>query len=228
MRQEVTSQRIARKRFWDSEWGRCSRGISDNLGPLLPKEVFGEGRKVLELGCGFAGPLIDRYPVAAALRDYTGVDIAKSILARSAASIGNAGSANFVNADITSALPFKDRSFDFVVSADTMSVLGNEMRLAAEEALRVLRPGGMLIFNISHSEMFEATGKIWQSGLRGGKIFANNGIEIIAFDEQGISAALDNLGFTRIEAYKKYGTLAVPPYSEVKMAIDVRAVKRGP
>lgn len=113
------------------------REVERWLGTLRPRE--GEKLAVLDAGCGTAGLLANlRSPAWKA-----GVEIsAEGIrLAR------RRGRAALVRGSVA-ALPFADGSFDAVVSIDVLCHSGVIEGQAAEEAARVLRPGGLFLVQV--------------------------------------------------------------------------------
>lgn len=103
---------------------------------------FQPGMRVLDVGCGVATTAIE---VARRFDSYvTAVDIDPLMLSRATAAVNGAGVANVTVAkgDIQ-ALDFPDAAFDRVlIEAVTMFV---DRRQAAEEVVRVCRPGGRVV-----------------------------------------------------------------------------------
>ncbi len=101
------------------------------------------GRRVLDLGCG--GGLLAE-PLARAGAEVTGVDISDNALriARQHAE------RHRLDIDYRLApaedLPFPDGSFDVVVAFDVLEHV-TDLQRAVQEAARVLRPGGKLIYD---------------------------------------------------------------------------------
>ncbi len=101
------------------------------------------GLRIVELGCSEGAWLRSLLYYGADPRLLAGVDLDASILARTRASSPEAGIAA---ADVA-ALPFGPRLFDLAFAFTLLSSVadGAGRRAAAREALRVLRPGGLLI-----------------------------------------------------------------------------------
>jgi GT2 family glycosyltransferase/SAM-dependent methyltransferase len=91
---------------------------------------------VLEVGGGRSGLARLLYPAA----QITAVDVDE---AHAAAEVNRDPRVRFLVADATD-LPFPDSSFDVVTFFDVLEHISNDAR-AAEEALRVLRPGGFVL-----------------------------------------------------------------------------------
>jgi 2-polyprenyl-3-methyl-5-hydroxy-6-metoxy-1,4-benzoquinol methylase len=105
--------------------------------PLPP----GEGRALLDVGCNWG-----RWTISAARAGYlaTGVDPSQKAIRAARRVAGQLGTdAEYVVGDARQ-LPFADRSFDAVFSYSVLQHLPkDDVRLAAAEIARVLRPGGL-------------------------------------------------------------------------------------
>jgi len=141
---------------WNREYrdkGRIWRGAAPSL-PDLPA-----GSRVLELGCGNGKTLaamlsrpwriaaLDLSPLAVRLgRDGAADRLAGPGPAGSARPRRSASSADFVTAD-AAILPFRASTFDAVFAFHLLGHLREgDCRRAAQEAARVLKPGGRLFF----------------------------------------------------------------------------------
>ena len=102
------------------------------------------GLRILDAGCG-AGPLF------AALRDrgaiVTGFDKSAGMIELARRRLG--GDADLQVADLGSALPFPDNTFDDVTASLVLHYL-EDWGPALAELRRVLRPGGRLIVSVEH------------------------------------------------------------------------------
>ena len=100
--------------------------------------------RILDAGCG-AGPL------SAALRDrgaiVTGFDKSAGMIELARRRLG--GDADLQVADLGSALPFPDNTFDDVTASLVLHYL-EDWGPALAELRRVLRPGGRLIVSVEH------------------------------------------------------------------------------
>lgn len=99
--------------------------------------------QVLDAGCGTGG-LIIRLRPAHPEWNYSGIDFMP--LACELARERCGGGVDIREASVT-ALPFAERSFDAVVSADVICQVDEPGRALAE-FFRVLRPGGLLVINV--------------------------------------------------------------------------------
>jgi SAM-dependent methyltransferase len=95
--------------------------------------------RVLEVGCG-AGHLLARLPAGRA----TGVDLAESLLTRTAARLR--GRAALAQGD-AGALPFAAGSFERIYCSEVLEHLVDP-RAAVAEIGRVLRPGGVAVLSV--------------------------------------------------------------------------------
>ncbi|AUX44152.1 3-demethylubiquinone-9 3-methyltransferase [Sorangium cellulosum] len=117
--------------------GRDRGGYHDLVDALEIDFVrrFGEGRDVLEVGCG-TGLLLAR--IAAFARSARGVDLSPGMLERA-----RARGLDAVEGSAT-ALPFADESFDVACSFKVLAHV-QDVRAALAEMARVVRPGGHVI-----------------------------------------------------------------------------------
>jgi ubiquinone/menaquinone biosynthesis C-methylase UbiE len=124
-----------------------TRGMRDFAGALLaPMFQHGTAGRILDAGCGTGGMLtwLQRVPGA----EIVGIDVSSDALRFSQ----QRGHRAVVQGSVMD-LPFPDRMFDLVVSADVLQHLpdppGDTAALA--EACRVLRPGGYLYVRTNSS-----------------------------------------------------------------------------
>jgi SAM-dependent methyltransferase len=108
----------------------------------------GESQRVLDIGCNtgrFIKALLDKGVQG------VGVDIARMPLtyAKQYASDGDYFQANIIN------LPFKKESFDIIICIELFSHLPDDiLNGGIEEIARVIKKGGILIFNIKNKSNF--------------------------------------------------------------------------
>jgi len=108
---------------------------------LFRRYVGGPGRRVLDLGCR-DGALTRAYAEG---NEVVGVDADREALAE-AEKLG----IETRWADLDEPLPFEDASFDIVVAGELLEHLRDPGRLVSE-ALRVLRPAGVLVASVPNA-----------------------------------------------------------------------------
>ncbi|HWG91410.1 MAG TPA: class I SAM-dependent methyltransferase [Candidatus Thermoplasmatota archaeon] len=145
----MTLDPAALREAWEAKYQREPapwRGPPE-LGILAPHlAALPPEARVLELGAGGGKTL-----AAARARDVVALDWARAGLAR----VGGPR----VQASAT-ALPFAPATFDAVLAVHVLGHLPHALRArAADEAVRVLRPGGLLLFaDFAEGDMREAKG----------------------------------------------------------------------
>lgn len=118
----------------------------EKLHHLLRLVNFDEwkGKDVLDVGCG-AGVEVVRFARAGARM--VGVDIAESAVTLTRQNLDQQGLTARVEVADGEALPFADNSFDFVFAHGVIQYT-NDDRALAREVRRVLRPGGVALFQV--------------------------------------------------------------------------------
>jgi len=101
-----------------------------------------KGKDVLDVGCG-AGVEVVRFARAGART--TGVDIAQSAITLARQNLEQQGLEARLEVADGEHLPFPDASFDFVFAHGVVQYTSDGRRMAAE-IHRVLRPGGLAVF----------------------------------------------------------------------------------
>ena len=116
----------------------------EKLHHLLDLIHFDEwkGKDVLDVGCG-AGVEVVRFARAGAR--VTGVDIAESAIALARQNVQQQGLSARLEVADGEHLPFADASFDLVFAHGVVQYTGDDRAMAAE-IHRVLRPGGLAVF----------------------------------------------------------------------------------
>jgi ubiquinone/menaquinone biosynthesis C-methylase UbiE len=111
-----------------------------------------DGKRILDVGCGEGQQLLDLVSWGARRADLAGIDLIHTRIARAHARIGGGRDAGESGPDLrvgdASRLPWPEASFD-IVHQNTVftSIIDHEMkRNVAREILRVLKPGGALIW----------------------------------------------------------------------------------
>lgn len=114
--------------------------VMDRLVGMIAAEL--EGRKTLEMGAGTG-----RFtrPLAAAGIDLVALDISPNMLGKLVES-DRSRTIGAVLADATK-MPFHDAPFDAVLGIHVLHLIP-DWRAAVDEAIRVTRPGGILLFNL--------------------------------------------------------------------------------
>ena len=116
----------------------------DEIAKHVPAKA---GLSILDLGCGtgrFAAPLAHRFSARV-----VGLDLAASMLAVAAQTLGNSGAA--LVRGTADALPFADASFDVVFLSMTLHHIRSSPS-AIGEIWRVLKPGGKLLVRTASIE----------------------------------------------------------------------------
>ncbi len=105
-----------------------------------------KGKRILDAGCGTGKYTLEFLKAGASV---VGIDFSEPMLAVAAQ---RCPGAEFQTADLERRLPFPDRSFDSVNCAQTLKHLAKLLR-PMKEFERVLKPGGVLVFSVTHPEM---------------------------------------------------------------------------
>ena len=118
----------------------------EKLHHLLRLVTFDDwkGKDVLDVGCG-AGVEVVRFARAGAR--VTGVDIAESAVTLTRQNLALQGLSATVEVADGEKLPFADASFDFVYAHGVIQYTSDD-RALAREVHRVLRPGGLAMFQV--------------------------------------------------------------------------------
>ena len=133
------------------------------------------GLRILEVGCGGGSLLRTLLHYGADGDRLIGIDIASATIAGAAATLPEASLAVATAA----ALPYRDESFDaaFAFTSLTSMLDQREREQAAAEALRVLRPGGLLaVYDFWVNPLNKTTRSLRPNELRA--LFAGSRVEV--------------------------------------------------
>lgn len=132
----------------DAEFVWGPEGLTEQEARLLGEPEGLVGARVLEVGCG-AGQC-GRWLRAQGVREVVGCDVSHRQLQHSRRIDRKTGHAlSAVQAD-AQGLPFADAAFDVVFSSFGAFPFVPSAGRALEESARVLRPGGRLVFSVTH------------------------------------------------------------------------------
>jgi len=138
--------RQLRAEAYGQDIGQHSWVTAEELLADIPKLKLLPESRLLDLGCGPAGPLT--YIVAQTKCQAVGLDVSANAIAAArarAASLGLSEQIILQQADLNESLPFADARFDAVVSIDVILHLRDRAAIF-EEVARVLAPAGRFLF----------------------------------------------------------------------------------
>lgn len=105
-----------------------------------------QGGRLLDVGAGFADTWAMQY-VRPAGFEYCCTDIADEVVEYMEAQLSSQGEGIFAKKGVLEELPWEDDSFDVVYAAYILEHT-TDIRQAFAEIMRVLRPGGVLLFAV--------------------------------------------------------------------------------
>ena len=188
-------------------WLAASGEIMRLLSPL-------EGKRVLELGCGFG-----RFSVFLAQQgaSVTGVDIGPNLVAASnALAKVNQVDCKFQTANIVS-LPFESKTYDIVIGIAVLHHLSKpDVSKALSEAYRVLNEAGQAIFlePVENSKIFDFIQNLVPVGKKGSGRYRPSILQREAWDEY--IRSLDDRSMTNrelvSEGKKHFQSVRISPY----------------
>ena len=141
----VDQMKEKHRAIWDSgDYGDVARRLVAEIGEVAVERAgVGPGMEVLDVACGTGNATIPAALAGAA--HVVGLDLAPTLVAQARERADEAGVEVEVVEGDAEALPFEDASFDRVVSAIGIQFAPRHEATAAE-ALRVCRPGGLIVF----------------------------------------------------------------------------------
>jgi SAM-dependent methyltransferase len=166
-------------RIYDATWGRLFTAFYDRglkgaedagLREMRRKTLAAASGRTIDLGAG-TGANLDLYPPA--VSELVLAEPDPHMLKRLRAKVGKAG----IGAEVVEApaerLPFEDASFDTAVFTLVLCTVPDPAA-ALQEAARVLKPGGRLLF-VEHVRAENAGLARWQDRLEGPWRFVGDG-----------------------------------------------------
>lgn len=228
----------SKSEYWERAWK--TDGASTTYSAHFIRDADISNKTVLEIGCGDLA--FANYDVKRLNMKYIGVDIAMNALSDAKKSMQEG---MFVKADSTS-LPFRDNSFDTVFAVQTITCLGLDACITVKEAARVLKNGGLFVFDAVHSDIFDYhpsykphVEKISQQNY--GTLLRDKSREenvIMTFDEKGARNLLEDSGlkmqsilvltdyqFTYQGSLEYQRIMPRDRYSDIKSTMLIRATK---
>lgn len=145
MRNDLTIYDKVADQWWsdDIRWVRTLKNMVPGRMSWFDRFAEWQDARVLDLGCagGFmAEALAERGAVV------TGIDPAAEAIAAATSHAAEQGYAIAYDIGVGEALPYPDASFDVVVCVDVLEHVNDLTQVLAEVA-RVLRPGGLFLFD---------------------------------------------------------------------------------
>lgn len=132
-------------KWWSDEirWVRTLKNMVPGRLSWFDTKTDWQGKDVLDLGCagGFMAEALDDRGARV-----VGIDPAAEAIAAAKAHADAAGKAIQYDVGIGEALPYADGQFDAVVCVDVLEHV-SDLRKVVQEIARVLRPGGMFLFD---------------------------------------------------------------------------------
>lgn len=145
MRNDLTIYDTVADRWWsdDIRWVRTLKNLVPGRLAWFDRQIDWQEKAVLDLGCagGFMAEAL-----AARGAHVTGIDPALGAIDAARAHARAQGLRIGYDVGVGEALPYDDASFDAVVCVDVLEHVADLNKVMAEVA-RVLRPGGMFLFD---------------------------------------------------------------------------------
>lgn len=145
LRNDLTIYDAEADRWWSDEvrWVRTLKNLVPARLAWFDRHAAWDGAEVLDLGCagGFMAEAL-----AARGAAVTGLDPAAGAVEAARAQAARSGSGVRYDIGVGEALPYADAAFDHVVCVDVLEHVSDLAKVLGETA-RVLRPGGLLLFD---------------------------------------------------------------------------------
>ncbi|MEE4346873.1 MAG: bifunctional 2-polyprenyl-6-hydroxyphenol methylase/3-demethylubiquinol 3-O-methyltransferase UbiG [Paracoccaceae bacterium] len=145
MRNDLTIYDAVADRWWsdDIRWVRTLKNLVPGRLSWFDRQIDWAGLEVLDLGCagGFMAEAL-----AARGAKVTGIDPASEAIEAARAHARDGGLQIAYDVGVGEALPYAAGSFDAIVCVDVLEHVSDLTQVLAEAA-RVLRPGGMFLFD---------------------------------------------------------------------------------
>lgn len=152
MRNDLTIYDTVADRWWSDEvrWVRTLKNLVPGRLEWFDRHIGWRGKAVLDLGCagGFMTEALDDRGARV-----TGIDPAAEAVAAARAHAEAAGRAIRYDVGVGEALPYQPAAFDAVVCVDVLEHVRDLNQVLAEVA-RVLRPGGLFLFDTINRNPF--------------------------------------------------------------------------
>lgn len=145
MRNDLMIYDTVADHWWSDEirWVRTLKNLVPGRLSWMDRQIDWQNKAVLDLGC--AGGFM-----AEALEDrgarVTGIDPAEGAIAAARAHAEQAGRSITYDVGVGEALPYDDAGFDAIVCVDVLEHV-SDLTLVLAEVTRVLRPGGLFLFD---------------------------------------------------------------------------------
>lgn len=175
-----------RQEAFGEDIGQTGWLTADEQDEFIQNLDVGKGDKLLDIACGSGGPTLRIASKTGC--EVTGIDIHEQGIqaaTRQAEESGLAGQASFEVVDGSQPLPFDDAVFDGLICVDAVNHLPDR-RAVFSDWLRVLKPGGRLVF----TDPITITGPLTNEEIRirssiGFFLFVPGGVDERLLEEEG-------------------------------------------
>jgi len=145
MRNDLTIYDDVAAQWWSDEirWVRTLKNLVPGRLAWMDRHIDWPGKDVLDLGCA-GGFMAEALTVRGAT--VTGIDPADQAVEAARAHANAHGRRITYDIGVGEALPYEDAAFDAVVCVDVLEHV-QDLAMVLDEAARVLRPGGLFLFD---------------------------------------------------------------------------------